>query len=69
MKFWGLFGKVAHIAHTTQQNFLIGPCTKMDTSHLSIIKLQYLNQFQLPFNQIFNMTTSLRTLSMSNSDT
>ena len=31
MKFWGLFGMVAPIMHTTQPNFVIGPSVKMDT--------------------------------------
>ena len=33
MKFWGLFGMVALIPYTTEQNFVIGPFAKMDTSH------------------------------------
>ena len=30
IKFWGVFGMVAPIAHTTQQNFLIGSFAKSD---------------------------------------
>ena len=33
MKFCGLFGKVAHIPHTTQQDFVIGQFSKINTSH------------------------------------
>ena len=34
-KFWGLFGMVALIPQTTQQNFVIGQFAKMNTSHWS----------------------------------
>ena len=32
-KLWGLFGMVAPTMPTTQQNFVIGPFAKMETSH------------------------------------
>ena len=35
MKLWGLFDKVAHIAHITQQNFVIGQFAKMQFFHWS----------------------------------
>ena len=35
IKFWGLFGMVDHIMHTTQQNFVVGPFAKMNTFHWS----------------------------------
>ena len=33
MKLWGLFGKVAHIAHITKQNFVIGQFANMNSFH------------------------------------
>ena len=46
-KVWGLFGMVVHIAHNTQQNFLIGSFAKSDSFHWLRQILQYLNQYPL----------------------
>ena len=35
MQFWGLFGMVALLPHTTQQTFVIGQFAKMINSHWS----------------------------------
>ena len=48
-KFWGLFGGVAHIPHTTQHNtnFLIGQFAKSDGFHWSRHILQHLKSIYL----------------------
>ena len=44
---WGLFGMVALIQHTMQQNFVIGWFAKMNTPHWLRHLSQYLNQYPL----------------------
>ena len=60
MKFSVLFGKVAHITHTTQQNFVIGQFAKMNIFHWSRHPWQYLNQYLLAPNKI--STTSISSI-------
>ena len=33
MRIWGLLGRVATVAHTTEQNFLIGSFAKLEIFH------------------------------------
>ena len=52
MKIRGLLGRVATIAHTTEQTFLIGTFAKLKIIHWLRHCHQYLNQYVLPLNQI-----------------
>ena len=58
MKFWGLFGMVAPIAHTTQKHFLIGPFAKPDSFHWSRHILCYLNLYPFSPDDISTTYTS-----------
>ena len=56
MNFWGLLSRVAAIAHTTEQNSLIGSSfAKLKIFHWLRCCHQYLNQYVLPLNQISSM--------------
>ena len=55
MNVWGLLSRVAAIAHTTEQNFLIGSFAKLKIFHLLRCCHQYLTQHVLPLNQISSM--------------
>ena len=63
-KFWGLFHRVATIAHTTEQTFLIGSFAKLEIFHWSRCCHQHLNQYALPLNQ--NSTMDNRFTYISN---
>ena len=45
MKFWGLLNRVATVAHTTAQKFLIGSFAKLEIFHWLRCCHQYINKY------------------------